>query len=55
MISPSTRPRSAPEDGSTGEPRYLTIGYHGAGDYELRQTPSSERLPFILSSVGALD
>jgi hypothetical protein len=43
------------EEGSTGEPRYLTITYHGTGDYELRHTPSSARLPFILSSASALD
>ena len=47
--------RVPPEEGSTGEPRYLTITYHGAGNYELRHTPSSERLPFILSSASALD
>jgi hypothetical protein len=44
-----------PEEGSAGEPRYLTITYHGAGNYELRHTPSSARLPFILSSASALD
>jgi hypothetical protein len=44
-----------PEDGSAGEPRYLTITYRGPGDYELRHIPSSTRLPFILSSVSAID
>jgi hypothetical protein len=39
-----------PKEGSTGEPRYLTITYHGAGQYELRHTPSSARHPFILAS-----
>jgi len=39
-----------PEDGSTGEPRYLTITYRGAREYELRHTLSSERFPFIFSS-----
>ena len=38
-----------PEETSTGEPRYLTITYHGAGEYELRHTPSLERHPFILT------
>src|SRR5580692_8178818 len=32
------------EEGSDGEPRYLTITYHGAGDYELRHALSSARL-----------
>jgi hypothetical protein len=41
-----------PEEGSTGEPRYLTITYHGAGEYELRHTPSSARHPFILASTS---
>jgi hypothetical protein len=41
-----------PEEGSTGEPRYLTITYHGAGAYELRHTPASARLPFILSAAS---
>jgi hypothetical protein len=41
-----------PEEGSTGEPRYLTITYHGAGRYELRHAPSSARHPFILTSAS---
>jgi hypothetical protein len=40
-----------PKEGSTGEPRYLTITYHGAGQYELRHTPSLARHPFILTSA----
>jgi hypothetical protein len=43
-----------PEDGSTGEPRYLTITY-GSGQYELRHTPSSARHPFILASPARDD
>jgi hypothetical protein len=39
-----------PPEGSTGEPRYLTITYHHAGQYELRHTPPSSRHPFILAS-----
>jgi hypothetical protein len=42
--------QAAPEDGSTGEPRYLTITYRGAREYELRHTLSSERSPFTFSS-----
>jgi hypothetical protein len=44
-----------PKEGSTGEPRYLTITYHhrpGAGRYELRRAPSSARHPFILTSAS---
>jgi hypothetical protein len=41
-----------PKEGSTGEPRYLTITYHGAGQYELRLTPSSACHPFILTSAS---
>jgi hypothetical protein len=44
-----------PANASTGEPRYLTITYHGAGDYELRNTPSAEVHPFILSSPARTD
>jgi hypothetical protein len=44
-----------PDEGSAGEPRYLTITYHGNRDYELRHSPSSARFPFILSRVGELD
>jgi hypothetical protein len=42
--------QAAPEDRSTGEPRYLTITYRGARKYELRHTLPSERFPFIFSS-----
>jgi len=41
-----------PKEGSTGEPRYLTITCHDAGQYELRHTPSSARHPFILTSAS---
>ena len=41
------------EAGNAGEPRYLTITYRGAGDYELRHSPSFERFPFILSRASA--
>jgi hypothetical protein len=41
-----------PKEESTGEPRYLTITYHGAGQYELRHTPSSARHPFILTATS---
>jgi hypothetical protein len=44
-----------PKEASTGEPRYLTITYRGAGEYELRHTPSSERHPFILTSPARTD
>jgi hypothetical protein len=44
-----------PKDGSAGEPCYLTITYHGAGEYELRDTPSSARHPFILASASETD
>ena len=40
-----------PKEGTAGEPRYLTITYHGEGQYELRHTPSSARHPFILTSA----
>ncbi len=42
----------APGEGSGGEPRYLTLTYHGAGRYELRHAPSSARYPFILASAA---
>ncbi len=42
MISPGTHPRSAPE----------AVTCHGAGQYELRHTPSSARHPFILTSAS---
>jgi hypothetical protein len=41
-----------PSEGSTGEPRYLTITYRGQGQYELRHTLSSARHPFILASAA---
>jgi hypothetical protein len=41
-----------PEEGGIGEPRYLTITYHGAGHDELRHAPASARHPFILTSAS---
>jgi hypothetical protein len=41
-----------PPQGSVGEPRHLTITYRGAGQYELRHTPSSALHPFILASAA---
>jgi hypothetical protein len=42
----------AQKERSTTESRYLTITYHGAGQYELRHEPSSARHPFILASAN---
>lgn len=41
-----------PIEGRTGEPRYLTITYHGPGQCELRHSPSAARHPFILASAS---
>jgi hypothetical protein len=44
--------KAPPEEGSTGEPRYLTITYRSPGQYELRHTPASARYPCILTSAS---